>query len=165
MTEFSETVDKEEFDCNTILLECEYNKYVYMSGLEIFKFKTGDKNIAYISLMGNNMIPYTFAVGEKHTYFLTSHYKFIENDKIEEGILLNAINTSLDPYDYHVEKCGLDSFKKLEHSLIPTCWPGHGGDEDDFSDLENVVADDEVDWDEDLIETRYLNGNNEVVKF
>ena len=31
------------------------------------------------------MIPYTFAVGENYTYFLSSHYKFIENDKIEEG--------------------------------------------------------------------------------
>ena len=47
--------------------------------------------------------------------------------------------------------------------MIHTCWPGHGEDEDDISDVENVVAEDEVDWDEDLIETRYLNGNNKVV--
>ena len=48
--------------------------------------------------------------------------------------------------------------------MIDTCWPGHGEYEDDISDVENVVAEDEVDGDEDLIETRYLNGNNEVVK-
>ena len=85
MTKFSETEDKEEFNGNTFLLECENNEYVYISGLEIFKFKTDDKIIDYISVIGNNMIPYTFAVGEKYTYFLSSHYKFIENDKIEEG--------------------------------------------------------------------------------
>ena len=47
--------------------------------------------------MGNNMIPYTFAVGEK--YFISTHDKFIENDKIEDGMLLNSSNDSLDPYD------------------------------------------------------------------
>ena len=105
------------------------------------------------------MVPYIIILVEKFTYFLYNRYKFIENNKIEEGTLLNATNTGLDPYDYHVEKCGLDSFKKLEHSLIHNCWPGHGEDEDDISDVE-----DEFDWDEGLIETRYLNGNNEVVK-
>ena len=33
MTEFSDTGDKEEFDGNTLLLECEDNEYVYISGL------------------------------------------------------------------------------------------------------------------------------------
>ena len=45
MTEFFEAEDKEKFDGNTLLLECENNEYVYISGLEIFKFKTGDKII------------------------------------------------------------------------------------------------------------------------
>ena len=94
-----------------------------------------------------------------HTYFLYNRYKFIENDKIEEGPLLNATNNSLDPYDYHVEKCGKDAFTKLEHTQIHTCWSDVGEDEDDISGVE-----DEVEEDEDLIETQYLNGNNEVVK-
>ena len=55
-------------------------------------------------------------------------------------------------------------FKRLERSLNHTCWPGHGEDEDDISDEENVVAENEVVWIEDLIETRYVKGNNEVVK-
>ena len=40
----------------------------------------------------------------------------IEIDKIEEGSLLNATNTSLDPFDYHLGNC--DSFKTLENSQI-----------------------------------------------
>ena len=112
--------------------------------------------------MGNNMVPYATIIGEKYTYFIAHHYQFIENDKIEEGTLLNASNNSLDPFIYHVEKCGVDSFKKLKRSLIHTFWPGVGKDienEDDISDLQ-----DEVEENEDLIEANYTNWTNEVVK-
>ena len=108
-----------------------------------------------MSLMGNNMLPYTFAIGEKYRYFLNHRYKYIENDKIEGGTLLNATNNSLDPYVYHLVKCGKDSFKKLERSLIHTFWPDV--EEDDLVE-EDVVEKN------DLIEIQYHNGNNEVVK-
>ena len=104
------------------------------------------------------MCAYAIIIGEKYTYFIGHHYKYIENDKIEEGTLLN----SPDPIDYHVENCGKDVFKKLECSLIHTFWPGVGEDienENNFSDVE-----DEVEEGGDLIETQYLNGNNEVVE-
>ena len=68
MTEFSGAVDNSsDFDGKTLLLQCENNEYVYISGLEISKFKIDDKIGDDTSLMGNNMIPYTFAVGEKYT--------------------------------------------------------------------------------------------------
>ena len=157
MTEFSSAANNSsEFDENTLLLECENNEYVYISGLEISKFKIDDKIIDYISLMGNNMIPHAIMIGEKHTYFLYHHYKFIENDKILEGALLNASRSSLDPYDYHIGRCGVDSFKKLEHSLIHSFRPGHEENQDDEFE--------EDDEDEILIEPSYTNGNNEVVK-
>ena len=107
--------------------------------------------------MGSNMIPYAYVIGEKYTYFIYHRYKFIENDKREEGTLLNGTDGSLDPYDYHVEKCGVDAFKKLERSLIHTFWFGHGEDDD-------LVEEDMVEEDENLIEPDYCNGNNEVVK-
>ena len=62
-------MDYSNFNGNTILLEVEDKKCSYISGLEIFHFRTDDKIQGYISLMGNNMIPYTFAVGEKYTLF------------------------------------------------------------------------------------------------
>ena len=110
--------------------------------------------------MGNNMVPYAIIFGEKYTYFIAHHYKFIENKKIEEGTLLNV--TNMIPYDYHLNKCGVDSFKKIERSVIHTFWPGVGEDiknEVDISDVE-----DEVEENEGLIETNYTNGNNEMVK-
>ena len=163
MTEFSgAAVNSSDFDGITLLLEVEDRKYVYISGLEITEFRTDDKILGYISLMGNNMIPYAIMLAEKYTYSLHHRYIFIENDKIQEGTLLNATNTSLDPYNYHLKKCSVDSFKKLQHLLIHTFWPGHGEDiekEDDISDVE-----DEVEEDGDLIETSYTNGTNEMVK-
>ena len=111
MTAFSGAADNDsDFEGNTILLEVEHRKYVYISSLEVIEFRTDDKILDYISLMGNNLIPYASMLGEKNTYFLFHRYKFIENDKIQEGTLLNAANTSLDPYDYHLEKCGVDFF-------------------------------------------------------
>ena len=63
----------------------------------------------------------------------------------------------MDPYEYHLEKCGIDSFKKLERILIHSFWSGHG------EDIENVDDDDDL-VEEDVVETQYFNGNNEVVK-
>ena len=102
--EFSEVLKNSNFVGDIILLECEDSKSVYISGHEIFEFRTNDKSLDSICLMGNNMIPHTFAVGEKYTYFLSTHYKLIGNDKIQEGTLLNPSNDSLDPYDYHLSK-------------------------------------------------------------
>ena len=73
MTEFSGAANNSSrFEGNTLLLECEGNEYVYISGLEISKFNTGDKIIDYISLMGNNMTPYANMVGERYTFLIPS---------------------------------------------------------------------------------------------
>ena len=164
LTEFSGARDKNVFDGNTLLLECEDNEYVYISGLEISKIKTDDKIIDYISLMGNNMVPYAIMIGGKSTYFLYNSYKFFENDKIDEGTLLNATNGSLDPFDYHVEKCGEDSFKKLEHNLIHTCWRGHGENEENEDDDLVEEGEDNIQEDVNKHELECTNGSNEIVK-
>ena len=113
MTEFTAALNNPNFDGNTILLKCEDSKYNYISGLQVFEFRTDDKILDYISLMGNNMIPYTFAVGDIYTYFISTHYKLIENDKIQEGTLLNPSNDSKDPYDFYLSKNSLKCFKSF----------------------------------------------------
>ena len=159
MTEITGTANtSSDLNGNTLLLKCENNEYVYISGLEITKFKNDDKFIDYIALMGNNMIPHAIMIGERCTNFLYHRYKFIENDKIEENTLLNATNNSLDPFDYHLEKCGVGSFKKLERCLIHTFWPGHRENTENEKDNDDDLVE------EDIVETRYFNGNNEMVK-
>ena len=58
MTDFLGADDKIDFDGKTLLLDCEDDEHVHISGLEMFKFKTDDKIIDYISLMGYNLCPY-----------------------------------------------------------------------------------------------------------
>ena len=89
--------------------------------------------------------------------FHINSFKFIENDKIEEETLLNATNDSLDPFDYHLGKCGVDSYKTLERSQIHTFYPHIEEDEEDEDDVL-------VEEDADMIETNYCNGTNEVPK-
>ena len=122
---------------------------------------TNDKFIDYKSLMGNNMTPYVFAVGSWYTYFISTHYKFIEYDKIEEGTLLNSSNDSLYPYEYHFSKNGLDCFKKmLECNRIHTSWPGV-----DCDFMEEIFEDEEDDEEDvNIHEIDYMDGSNEVVK-
>ena len=67
MTKFSGGMDNCNFDGNTILLEVEVKKYVYISRLENSEFRTDDKILDYLSLLGNNMLPYTF-IGWKKIY-------------------------------------------------------------------------------------------------
>ena len=73
------------FDRNTLLIEFQNNEYIYISGLEIIKFKTDDKIIDYISLMGNNMILMLMQL-EKNIHILytinTSLLKMIKLKKV-----------------------------------------------------------------------------------
>ena len=109
------------------------------------------------------MIPYTFAIGENYTYFLSSQYKFIENDKIQEGTLLNSSNDSLDPYEYHLSKNGLDCFKKLlECSRFHSNWLSM-----ECGDMEEIIEEDieeDVEEDDNLHELESTDGCNKVVK-
>ena len=50
-------------------------------------------------------------------------------------------------------------FEKLERNLIHSFWSGLGEDIDD-----DLVEEDEVEGNEDLIETQYFNVTNEIVK-
>ena len=63
--------------------------------------------------MVNKLIPYSIAVGMENIYFLTPHFEFIRREKIDNDKLLNSNENSVDPYAYHISRCGKDSFKKL----------------------------------------------------
>ena len=124
MTMFSGAFDKSLFDGNTILLkvseECNRHRYVYIGGDMLYSFLTNDNNYKYVSNMGNNLTLYSVAVGHENICFLTPHFKFIEREKINDDDLLKTNENSVDPYDYHLSKCGKDPFKKLRLYKIPS---------------------------------------------
>ena len=85
----------------------------------------------------------------------------MENDKIQEGMLLNSSNDGLDPYDYHLSKNGLDYFKNLiECNRIHSSWLSM-----ESGDMEEIDENEEdVEEDVNIDELGYTDGSNEVVK-
>ena len=88
MTYFSGARDKKSFDGNTILLKIseENNKhrYVYIGGDMVCSFLTNYEICKYISNMGNNLTPYSIAIGYENIYYLTPYFKFFKKDQINE---------------------------------------------------------------------------------
>ena len=95
MTAMSGAFDKSCFDGNTILLkvgiENGKNKYVYIGGDMICSFMSSDNIYEYISNMGNNLTPYSFATGEENYYLLAPNFSFIKKDKIYYNTILDGI--------------------------------------------------------------------------
>ena len=95
MTTLSGAFDKACFDGNTILLkigiENGKNKYVYIGGDMVCSFLTSDNIYEYISNMGRNLSPYSFAIGKENYYLLTPNFSFIKKDKIDYDTILNGI--------------------------------------------------------------------------
>ncbi len=83
MTEFSGGYGP-GFDGNTILLELNKNEYVYI-GVDIISFDTKSEIKEYISPVGNNYVPYPFAIDiENNYYLLESGIVILNNENINE---------------------------------------------------------------------------------
>ena len=81
------SLDKSVFSGNTFLLkiseEKNKNSYVYVGANKVYSFITNDYILEYVSNMGDNMIPYSIAVGEENIYFLSPHCKCKVKQKLE----------------------------------------------------------------------------------
>ena len=63
--------------------------------------------------MGNNVTPYSIAIGDENVHFLTQLFEFIKRVRIDYSKLLDTEEISINPFDYRVSICGKESFKKL----------------------------------------------------
>ena len=54
--------------------------------------------------MGNDLIPYSIAVGAEKVYFFSPHCKVTKKVNIPHVDLLKRNGNSVDPFHYHVEK-------------------------------------------------------------
>jgi hypothetical protein len=90
MTRFSGGYGK-EFDGNSILVNTEDNNYVYI-GSEIYSFKSIAKIVEYVSPVGNNDVPYPYAIDVEGNVYLL----------LEKVALLNGKSKiKEDPYQYY----------------------------------------------------------------
>ena len=125
LTGSSGAFDKVCFDGNTILLkvgiENGKNKYVYIGGDMVCSFMTSDNIYEYVSNMGNNLSPYSFATGGENYYLLAPNFSFIKKGKIDYDTILKGI---------YVPDSDL-SFEKLELCKIHSNYENDNDDDNE----------------------------------
>ena len=93
MIMFSGAFHKKVFDGNTNLFKISEengkNKNIYIGGDKVVSFMTIDKIYEYISIMGNNLCPYSLAKGEANYYLLAPNFKFFKKDEIDNDTILD----------------------------------------------------------------------------
>lgn len=86
----------ERFDGNSILLHIRDNEYIFI-GAKIFKFQSNDNDVIveFISPVGNNDVPYPYAITENGKVYL-----LIENVVLQNFVITEDYD---DPYDYYYD--------------------------------------------------------------
>ena len=125
MTALSGAFDKSCFDGNTILLKVGIEngkyKYVYIGGDMVCSFLTSDNIYEYVSNMGNNLTPYSIAIGKENYYLLAPNFSFIKKYKIDYDTLLKGI--------YVPESDLKESFKEIELCKIHSNYDNDNNDD------------------------------------
>lgn len=89
MTKFSDGYGP-DFDGNSILIHVKNNEYIYI-GSKIFRFYSFSDIIDYKSPVGNNDVPYPYAIDKENNYYL-----------MIEDVVINKKSTNFDdPYNYY----------------------------------------------------------------
>lgn len=87
MTTFSGGYGK-RFDGNSLLFQISSKKYISI-GMSIYSFTSLDSIDMYVSPVGNNDVPYPFAVGDKYVY-LIGEQMYVERDYFKVDIDKNS---------------------------------------------------------------------------
>ena len=77
LNEMDEIFYNPDLDGNTILLELEEKKYMFIGNKGVYTFETEDKIIKFISNVLNNQVPYAYAYGERNIYYLSDQFVYI----------------------------------------------------------------------------------------
>lgn len=67
-----------EYNGHSILIKLNKHNYIYI-GFEIYKFITDDEITNYISEIGNNDVPYPYAIGQNNIYLMIERKYFDKN--------------------------------------------------------------------------------------
>ena len=87
-----------KFDGNSILLQTENNKYVFI-GRQVIEFESLAPIINFVSPVGNSDVPYPYAIDEKNNcYLLIEDVILTGKADVSEKHLQELIN---EPYDYY----------------------------------------------------------------
>lgn len=91
---------------NSILLELNDNQYEFI-GKTIFSFSSLSKIIRFVSPVGNNDVPYPYAIDvDGNIYLLIEDVVLLKGNKAAE----DAAAAADDPYSYYYNKCVIGDF-------------------------------------------------------
>ena len=130
MTALSGAFDEDCFDGNTILLKVDIengkNKNLYFGGDMVCSFLTSDNIYEYVSNMGNNLTPYSFATGKENYYLLAPNFSFIKKDKIDYDTILKRIYVPESDLPFEkLELCKIHSnYDNIEKTNLDLKTPG-----------------------------------------
>lgn len=109
MTEFSGGHGP-TFDGNSILLKIDIHNYVFI-GEKIYSFTTNHEIVEFISPVGNNDVPYPYAIDTSNNYY------FLLGS--ETGMLpVNDLSYCIDPYTYYYNMLENMKDDEIEHIYI-----------------------------------------------
>jgi hypothetical protein len=106
----------ENFNGNSLLIHVKENKYIFV-GMYIYEFSTPDDEIiSYFSPVGNNDVPYPFAIGRQNTYLMIEDV-YLPN-KLLEGYKKDREFYPYDAYyGYDLENKKKNPFKLVSSKI------------------------------------------------
>lgn len=112
MTKVSGGIGK-EFDGNSLLFEVDNGrendkkyheklyKYIFVGDI-VYSFTTFSKIVEFVSPVGNNDVPYPYAINENKSYLLLIEYKIIFYN-IHNKEFQKSIKENIHPYSYYYD--------------------------------------------------------------
>ena len=132
LNEMDEIFYNPDLDGNTILLELEEKKYMFIGNKGVYTFETEDKIIKFISNVLNDQVPYAYAYGERNIYYLSNQFVYIPYESIQNEKRISEMDESYEPYEFLYDTRLGTKLKSL--TLIATRFS-----DDDFEEYFNYL--------------------------
>ena len=151
MTKFSGGYGK-DFNGNSILLELENNKYIFIGSI-IYSFESHSKIVIFKSPVGNSDVPYPYAIDNAGRYYL-----MIEDVVIDK--FTNKKEYDNDPYNYYYEKKSIANILNIKNFYIGNKIFNLTYTPDASKNYKWISS-----WDDfkDGMRVEYFNGTNEIL--
>ena len=108
----------ESWDGNTILVQADATNYTFI-GSFINEFELTDTILQYYSPIGNNGVPYPFAIGEKNVYFVENN-EYLPIKKVCNNTMLNTLMEYRNNPEYNIPKETIASLVDKMNALYYT---------------------------------------------
>lgn len=108
------------YDGNALLFKINKTEYIYIGSNIISKFKSKQKIISFMSHVGNNLVPYTYAITDDDKAFLfiegtDDSFKYMKFDEEKQDAYING---SESPYNEYYDNKELKSTGNVNFTIL-----------------------------------------------